>query len=119
MSCMTEIRERLLWASEARITTGKQALSLGEETGFCMRFVVLENDTEIRRCQMLVGFGTSQARDEIAHHVQARDTFVVGVNNDPWGQRAGSSREHLVPRLAVFLPMFDRDVVDGARFPLL
>ena len=84
-----------------------------------MGFIVRENNTEIGYCKVLVGLRTAQSHQQIAHDVEPRGPLVVGANHDPRRQWTRRPREHRVARLRVVLPVLDRDVVDGAGFPLL
>src|SRR6516225_3773674 len=92
--------------------------SCRKQAGFGVRFVVRENDVEIRDRQVLVGLRASQPRDQIAYDVETRAPLVIGMNDDPGSKRARRSREHHIPSLSIRVPLLYCDLVDGARLPL-
>src|SRR6516164_8993136 len=92
--------------------------SCRKQAGFGVRFVVRENDVEIRDRQVLVGLRASQPRDQIAYDVETRAPLVIGMNDDPGSKRARRSREHHIPSLSIRVPLLHCDLVDGARLPL-
>ena len=58
-------------------------------------------------------------REEIPDDMDPGVVLVVGPNDDPGGHGRMGARKHLVPRVAVVLPVFLGRHVDGADFPLL
>src|SRR6516164_1421544 len=92
--------------------------SCRKQAGFGVRFVVRENDVEIRDRQVLVGLWTSQARDQIAYDVETRAPLVIGMNDDPGRKRARRSCKHHIPSLGIRIPLLHCGLVDGARLPL-
>ena len=52
------------------------------------RRIVRENNTSVRRSEVLVRLGARQAGDQIADDIEPRSAFVVGTDHDPWRFRA-------------------------------
>ena len=48
-----------------------------------VRFIIWENDVDVRHSQMLVGLRTGQARKQVSDDIQLRAMLVVCPNHDP------------------------------------
>ena len=51
-----------------------------EQAGASVRFIVWEDDAEIRHGQMLIGLRTSEAHKQISDDIQVRRALVVRPN---------------------------------------
>lgn len=54
-----------------------------KQPGFRVRFVVREDDVQIRNGDVLVCLRASQTGNQIANDIETGDTLVVGTNHDP------------------------------------